>query len=159
MLKSEVALLANFKRGHTERYKSCAEFILRNGRQWNWKPYPKENRAMRMGYCFANAARLAMRFDDILIYCEGYALGGIPMLHAWTVNKEGIVVDPTWHGRGKQMWTTDDYFGVAIKTEYIAQSAMRTKWHRSIIDNWYERWPILKDDPELWRHAINDIKP
>jgi hypothetical protein len=49
--------------------------------------------------CFANAAKLARRSRGKLTYVEGYAIHsdlGLHMHHAWTIDSEGRVVDPTW---------------------------------------------------------------
>jgi hypothetical protein len=56
--------------------------------------------------CFRNAIRLAKRYPKALRYAEGYAisatlsgeakLGGLLIHHAWAVDAEDRVVDPTW---------------------------------------------------------------
>ena len=56
-----------------------------------------------------NAATLALRKPDIYMYVEGYAVNRwIAMhtvAHAWCINSDNFVVDPTWD-------EGTDYFGV-----------------------------------------------
>jgi hypothetical protein len=158
-LNAEVTLLRSIRTARQfGDYVSCSDFVLKHGRERKHKPYPKQYRAMRMQMCFANAARLVLSHPEDLIYCEGYACGEIPipLAHAWTLDKDGNVVDPTWHGRGKYCGGKE-YVGVAILTKYLIATALKTEWHCSIIDNYRMKWPILQDDPKLWRHPINDL--
>lgn len=83
-------------------YRSPPEFILRHGRLFDPKPFPAKYRKWRRGLhgCFENALELAVEAGG-LAYAEGYALPGVgdlPTAHAWCVDADGCVVDPTWHG-------------------------------------------------------------
>ena len=49
--------------------------------------------------CFENAYRLSRKTKGRLRYCEGFGLRttiGFPIHHAWCVDQDGRVVDPTW---------------------------------------------------------------
>lgn len=72
--------------------------ILRDGRFFSPQPLPKRYAYGEVGYCFDNAAHLALS-DENLTYCEGIAIGVIPTLHAWCVDPKGRVIDPTWRTR------------------------------------------------------------
>lgn len=72
--------------------------------------------------CFANAGRLAL-MDPRYTYVEGFAAARIsdnltfPTHHAWVVDADGRVVDPTWHDG-----TGEAYFGAAVHAD-----ALRTR--------------------------------
>jgi hypothetical protein len=137
------------------KYSCLDEFILEHGRAFHnvvsFKDYklrqgiPKE--------CYRNAALVAQRRDD-LIYCEGYATSVIPVMHAWLVDKQGNVIDNTWEGgRYDDGKYPRAYFGIPIKRTYLVRSLCNRKIY-GVIDNWENEWPILKDDPSLWKEEL-----
>lgn len=97
-----------------------------------------------------NASKLALDFPGCFTYCEGYAAGIIPTLHAWVVTKFGTVIDPTWEDG-------TDYFGVPIKTSYLLKSMKRTGVY-GVIDLWQHRWPILSASPKTFKAKLNHEK-
>ena len=88
--------------------------------EWPFQPLPKGYRQMKQGACFRNAAILVQR-DPSLCYCEGVAGPIVSDLvpHAWAVDQNGRVIDPTWCRRheGKR------YFGIPLTTEWIFETA------------------------------------
>lgn len=91
--------------------------------------------------CYMNSYHLAERSG--FTYCEGYALGIIPVFHAWCVDEHGLVHDPTWKDN------LHAYFGVRIKLPYVRKTILRKESY-GVLDNWTEHWPILRDDPSEW---------
>ncbi|HEX3148024.1 MAG TPA: hypothetical protein VHR66_08060 [Gemmataceae bacterium] len=97
------------------------EFLLKHGRFWEAQPIPTNYpmaQKLAPGYAFANATMLAIH-NKGLRYVEGLAYGfenetdpysGPEMLrhHAWGVDANDRVVDPTW-GNGIA------YFGVQVQ--------------------------------------------
>ena len=79
--------------------------------------------------CFMNAYQYAERHD--LFYVEGYAMpnGLIPLSHAWCVDKEGVIHDPTWDH-------ADDYFGVPFYLDTVQEILQETGYY-GIFDNLY----------------------
>lgn len=71
--------------------------------------------------CFDNAtqvliSRLAAG-DTIVRYAEGYAMNAelaIPMQHAWLVDADDKVIDPTWRDAADNL-----YFGIVFETSFV----------------------------------------
>lgn len=81
-----------------------------------------------LGECYVNAYYLA--HNQGLYYVEGLAIVpsiGFPMEHAWCVDADGHVYDPTWEAG-------TDYFGVAFTPEGQAGIYDQTGYH-SIFGN------------------------
>lgn len=127
------------------RFNSIDELLLKHGHSFLPARKPKSIPWGSPKECFVNAAQLAMK-DHTLTYCEGYAAGIIPVLHAWCV-KEGRVIDNTWRKMGTE------YFGVAISRTYLIRTLLK-QMHYGVLDSWEDGYPILKDDPEKWRVKI-----
>ena len=97
---------------------TMASFYLRNGRRFGLDPKSAPGSHGVPNACYANAAALAERCQD-LRYCEGFALrpGLVPVHHAWCIDIKGVVVDPTWrHVAGT------DYFGVVFRRDYLTRA-------------------------------------
>lgn len=75
--------------------------------------------------CFENSAKHALQNPDLdLTYVEGYmTVSGVPLKHAWTVDRKGFVIDPTITAGAAK-----GYFGVPFTKEYVHNTAMRTKY-------------------------------
>ena len=136
-------------------YKSLAEFLLKNGREFTPQPLPPGFAKMKIGNCYQNAAQLAL-IETSLTYCEGYAAGCIPVpvQHAWCCLPDGKVIDPTWEPRrGRKVIRGEAYFGIPIKTSYLLHRLARQKTY-GIIDRWEDDWPMLKDSPRRWQARL-----
>ncbi|GAA2672702.1 hypothetical protein GCM10010400_38450 [Streptomyces aculeolatus] len=86
--------------------------LLTHGRLFTYERRPAEVRKLPDRECYDNAARTARAHRDRgLIYAEGFATThGFPLPHAWCVDPDGGVVDPTWD----QPDPTTAYLGVAL---------------------------------------------
>lgn len=88
--------------------------------------------------CFRNAALLAVKHR--IAYVEGHCLSsiGFPVLHAFCVDGEGRVVDPTW---------TDPldclYHGVALDPRRVLRHHASSGYHSSLLDDYPNRWPLV----------------
>jgi hypothetical protein len=107
------------------RYRGFDDLLLKEG-DWNEPPETKLPKGVRRGrpkQCYMNAYRLATRLPDEYTYVEGMAIPdvvSIPMGHAWCVDNNGKVVDPTWPLPGKA------YFGVHLSAEFIQRHSAKT---------------------------------
>ena len=148
-LAAEVEILSRMNApSHLGGYRSLGDFILKSGRSFAPSSLPSEVKRGRMKECYKNCAS-AVLFDHApFTYCEGYAVGVIPVMHAWLCDVDGNAIDPTWKDGV-------EYFGVAINATYLRRTIMKNKVY-GVIDNWQKQWPILTDDPKLWRHPIMD---
>ena len=127
-------------------YYNLDDFVLKNGIPFISQKLPKGYKRGIVKECYTNAYRLAI--DEDLVYVEGYAYSGlIPVLHAWCLDKDDKVIDPTWEN-------PEDcgYFGIPIDEKYLIGTVM-AKGTYGVIDNWKDRWPMLTEDPEEWLHS------
>ena len=96
------------------------DFYLLLGRSFRAAPLPAGVDRGAPQQCYANAGRLAIESLE-LAYCEGYALkpGLFPVHHAWCVNVDGQVVDPTW-----EFDPNTEYLGVALREDFLREMVM-----------------------------------
>jgi hypothetical protein len=113
-------------------YTGPADFVLREGRFFEPKSLPVKIKYRKSRRCFHNARQVIRAHG--FSYVEGYALheNDIPFLHAWNLDDDGCVVDTTWVPVGRA------YLGVIFSPSDIL------KWKGSLIDNWENRWPLLR---------------
>lgn len=89
--------------------------ILDVGRAWLPQERPINIRPMQMKQCFRNAGTLALEHKN-LTYVEGIAVSIIPIHHAWCIDEQGRVVDPTWQDSDQCL-----YLGIAFETEFMRE--------------------------------------
>lgn len=133
----EIVKRGNFKK--LGGYYNMEEFVYRNGRLFKIKPHNIKRGPMKE--CYRNAALLSIQ-DPKYYYVEGYAMGIIPAMHAWCIDKDKNVIDPTWpDGR--------EYFGVVFKESYLFKHMEKYKRY-GLIDNWQNEWPLFKLNKSIW---------
>jgi hypothetical protein len=116
---------------------SIEEFIYENGKEFTEIVEVNKKYFGKMKECYKNALLLSVEEQD-LFYCEGFATFRtlpLPLLHAWCVDKNRKVYDPTW---------TDgtEYYGVSFDREFVFARILKNKGG-SIIDDWKHHWPLL----------------
>jgi len=102
-----------------------AEFVHRKGIACIAQPLPAGVRRMPAQQCFRNAFLLIDRHPDLgLTYCEGYVMLpeiALPIHHAWCIDAENRVVDPTLRTPEQNA-----YFGVPVdRVEHVALALKR----------------------------------
>lgn len=82
--------------------------------------------------CFLNATAIALVRDDVT-YVEGFALDPgipIPVEHAWLVDDNGHVIDPTWdESRGHL------YYGVPFEKDFVATMMKQSGGECGVLDH------------------------
>ena len=155
-LKAELKLMRKARCANClNGWYTTGHFVLKNGKQWqSGHPLPDDVKPMKAKECFKNAAEMAID-SSRFIYCEGYGLSIIPVMHAWCLDKDGNVIDPTWANFAFEKGR--EYFGIAINTKYLITHLCKTERYGSLIDAWDSGWQMLHDEPKFWRHPINDL--
>jgi len=77
-----------------------ARFLIAHGQVFAPSPRPEDTPQGTMRDCFANAFRLATDEPAHVTYYEGVGkVTDWPLVlpHAWCVDQQGRVIDPTWH--------------------------------------------------------------
>lgn len=134
-------------------YTSVEDWLLKHGRPMEpvteWSA-AEEIRLRRLRQqirpqlkgCFANCQRAILhRLDPGLVYCEGYVSAVIPIYHAWLLF-DGKLWDPT-----RELWGHDlpvEYFGAAFPDEMVRTTLLTTERYGSLLDDWEQRWPLLR---------------
>jgi hypothetical protein len=131
MDKTNVMISNNFPKDTGMKYKGNYDMVLKEGSFFEVQERPKKIKQGEMKQCYTNAGRLALD-DDNYTYCEGFASTkqfGIPFAHAWCIDKQGKVVDPTWKDGAS-------YFGIKFSTDFLKQTILKTK-----------TWGLIPDYP------------
>lgn len=93
--------------------------------------------------CYQNCFQALWNYPE-LSYCEGFAVSNevlIPIAHAWLVNDDSLVVDPTRN----EDFTDCTYFGVVFTKEFVRKTAIKTKYY-GILDNYrVDKHQILQE--------------
>lgn len=131
-------------------YRGIEDLLLREGRVFRPVELPRryQRHAGPMKACFENTQRLVRRFPHELHYAEGYAVSSLfPVLHAWAVDRDGQMVDPTWEWRAGDQWH-DPEAGAAIGLVFptaVIVKPRRSGQSLSLLDDWTNRWPYLRE--------------
>ena len=154
-LREFLERLAGYKReGHNVprrkgwRYLCNEDLILREGVfASKHAPVPRNLRG-RVKMCFPNASRAANGVSRI--YCEGFAIAyeRVPLAvpHAWLLNPDGEVIDPTWKDPGYA------YLGIPFDRTFVSKTLLQQGTF-GLLDE-LDRGPLLVGlPPSEYRHA------
>lgn len=144
----QVEMRREWQRGRSDYEYLCMEdFVLREGQVFTgMSPRDPKYKRGYLKHCFYNAYLAAARSRGNLRYVEGYATtvnGFMPVLHAWCIDRDDLVVETTWRGAplGVEM-IPSAYMGVVFDMDHVRST--RTDENGSMIDRWEDRWPLLK---------------
>jgi len=158
-LRSFLKVTSEFRRTYMEReitmnevtFAGDADLVLQCGRLFPSRisdpQLPKGE-----GDHITNAHFLSDGRPD-LIYCEGWAMGRIPIMHAWCCTKQGEVLDNTW--------PMDDghatYFGIPFNRKVI-KGAMGQHSHKreGLLNGWDIRYPMMKSSDKKFVQPLDN---
>ena len=134
-------------------YYTREALVAKHGRAFNKIiPRPAGMRKGRDGYCYKNAYDVMRKYPGEYYYCEGFAASAnstFYCLHAWVINKDCEVVDPTWKAGGT-------YFGVVFKFSHVMQSMAKVGRFQGVLDGLYysENFSLLRKTSGAFRKII-----
>ena len=138
-LKQSLQMMVNVRKQMplNDQFKYCCieDFVLQHGREWKAQPLPQGIPKGPQKECFRNAILLA--WDRGYTYAEGYILFHIPILHAWCIDEDGMVIDNTLDSP-----ETHPYFGVAFDTDWASKETLK-RGKAGLLDDYDRRFPIL----------------
>ena len=120
------------------------DFMLKHGRDYPIGPHSFSLPRRKQGQCYMNASNLAFDLPH-LTYVEGkVALYGVGIDHAWCVDEEGVVVDPTLDlDKDGKMDRIGGYFGVPFRTDYVRKAAIINRVY-GLLDPYYNEKTIFR---------------
>jgi hypothetical protein len=127
-LKAHLELMNSFIKSHAGQHHKFYSLLLQFGISCTPKELPNDVQLGTERECFRNASLLALESD--YIYVEGYAFNLIATHHAWCIDKQGNVVDPTWGEIGKE------YLGIPFKTDFLRKYLVKSGYY-GIFDSPY----------------------
>lgn len=148
-VRQHLAMLLHVHRGNNARkctYLGPADFVLREGVNFTPAVLP-DKYAHRLGipkHCYDNAYHLARTSHGKLRYVEGYAQAMLAVHHAWTVDDNDQVVDPTWLlGNPDHPLEDAVYVGVPIPIPVIRAVRKATPDSVSLLQNYQLDYPAF----------------
>ena len=120
-----------------------SKFLLDHGRDYMIGPDSYALPRGEIKQCFMNAAHLAIDNPD-MTYVEGkVACYGLGIDHAWCVDADGVVHDPTITGH--EDGHISDYYGVPFKTAYLRKALIWNGYYGLL-----DYWTAGKTAPQLY---------
>ena len=132
-------------------YVGFDQMVLKHGLLFkhgpNVTPTEREYSATTAKECFLNATHAALEHRD-LTYVEGFAYNGIlPIHHAWLVDEDGVVHDPTWASMQGREGDADIYIGIPFKTDWLLRHLAEKETY-GVYGEWGEGLKLTEPVPE-----------
>jgi len=120
------------------------DFLLAHGHEYPTGPNTYAGPRGEAKACYMNATHLAI-MDTHMTYCEGKAtVFGVPLDHAWCIDPDGVVVDPTFEPVMLNGATREaEYFGVPLRTDYVLRACKLNRIY-GCLDFFYARRTVPK---------------
>ena len=118
------------------------KFLLDHGVEYRHGPGSFTGRRAEPKACFQNATLLMLEQPD-LTYVEGkVSVYGLPIDHAWCVDPDGLVIDPTLVG-DSDLSRLGGYFGIPFERDYVLKACKTNKVY-GLLDGFYARKTLPK---------------
>jgi hypothetical protein len=118
------------------------KFLLDHGVEYRHGPGSFTGRRAEPKACFQNATLLMLEQPD-LTYVEGkVSVYGLPIDHAWCVDQNGLVIDPTLVG-DSDLSRLGGYFGIPFERDYVLKACKTNKVY-GLLDGFYARKTLPK---------------
>ena len=129
-------------------------FVLANGRPFYMNDKTFDGARGTPKLCYMNASQAIMS-DSSLTYVEGSVhIGPLSIGHAWVVDKQGNVIDPTLKLTSGAI-NPRGYFGVPFKSEYVMKTMAKTNVYGVIS---HTNRDIFGAKPETFRASLKLVK-
>lgn len=143
ILTEQAELIENINTRNSFRYKSNYRLILETGKPFLHRVEPPPFKGKPKS-CFQNCLQGLWNHKN-LYYCEGFAITdnvSIAASHAWLLNDDSEVIDPTWTGK---MFTGCAYFGVVFHTDFVVSFAAKTKCYGILDNDYMNKYQFLQE--------------
>jgi len=140
-LQKSVESLNSINRNFLGKYKSNEALVLDYGIIFNKQIKPSSIKGKPSLY-YQNCYEIMCDNPD-LHYCEGFAVHEklpLPLTHAWLINNESEVIDPTWLDRGETA-----YLGVVFNKSFITKRLIQTQSFAVIESDYKQDYKMLKN--------------
>lgn len=107
---------------------NCKPFhplILKHGKPWYIGEHTFSGRRASRKQCYMNSF-LLVQDNPSLTYVEGWCWSGFLVPHAWCIDPDGQVIDPT-------LRETEGYFGIPFRWDYVRNTGLKTGFY-GVID-------------------------
>jgi hypothetical protein len=137
-LKDYMRFLGKFQKSFG--FQTPANLILEHGEPYLMGPKSFKGPRATPHMCYKNSYELALDRRGELTYVEGYCLAGIPIEHAWCVDSDGLVVEPTIidSAREKGKIHVQGYFGVPFMLDYVMEVLDKSQ-HWGVFNPYHNR--------------------
>lgn len=152
ILQEQANLIDKLNTRSDFRYKSTQRLVLDYGKPFVTKVNPPFKGQPKS--CFETCLKALINLPK-LNYCEGFAISDdvdIAVSHAWLVNNDGELIDPTWIG---ERFKGSAYFGVVFNNDFVVEVAQKIRRY-GILDNDYMNEHKLGREG-LPSHALHPI--
>ena len=138
-----------------DKYPIFEDWLLKHGQAFGTNiALPDGLDVMEQKACYENSTKTIFLGDvdpEEWFYAEGYAVSdslGIPLPHAWLVNRKGDVLDRTWtYPPG-----TCHYFGIPFTEDYLTEESFRSGYYGLfLVDGMMYNLDLMIADEEDYR--------